>query len=267
MEWELELIGNFGAQLKADVMAELEKGAFPAFRAYALEVLEDAKQENPKQPFTIAVDGKLASEAGIGGATKLVQIHFAQQAVMIAVHEFARAFREISKQKQVRWDKMKKGGLRVNIPATVKVFWWKAAQKELVEITSVGEIDSFEPGDSITVTSSSPWQQYMNTMYQGGPDKAHPSPNKVRNKDGSGGFFGMVARRIRTRLRAGPSRNGRTALWVGAYRSRAILKKIGMPPLKTSEGIENWNKHVAWGAWGILIKYSSRVALTGLNMS
>lgn len=262
MEWELELIGDFGAQLKADIQSELEKGAFPAFRAYALEVLEDAKQENPKQPFTIAVDGKLAGEAGVGGATKIVQIHFTQQAVMIAVREFAQAFREISAQKQVKWERNP-----INIPSSVRVFWWKDAQKALVEITNVGEIDSFAPGDSITVTSSNPWQQYMNTMYQGGPHKAHPSATKVRNRDGSGGYFGMVAKRIRTKLGAGPSRTGRTALWVGAYRSRAILSKIGMPPLKTPAGVENWNKHVAWGAWGILIKYSSRVSLTGLNQS
>lgn len=268
INFQLEMLTEGLGNIRDDLQKRITEEALPVFREWANEIARDAIQSNPNQPYTIAVDGKLSSDLfAIGGATKSVLIHFTQNAVMLAVREFAMALQESSYQKQVRWDKMRRGGLHVDIPSSILVFWWKDSIKQLVNITSVGQIDDFQPGDSIMITSSNPWQQYVNTKYQGGPNKAHPSATMIRNKDGSGGFFGMAAKRIRTRLRAGPSSTGRTALWVGAIRSRAILGKIGMPPLKTQAGIENWNKHMHWGAWGIMVKYSSRVALSGLNRS
>lgn len=255
--FQLESYGDLLKGLEETIRGALEKEAYPAFRQYAHDVAEEAISARKDEPYTVAIDGKIAAGlSSIGGARKEVLIHFTQAAVRIAVKEFANILKGEAQAKAVEWKNVPN-----DIPAGVKVFHWVAARKDMVEITNIGEIETFLPGDSIWVTSSSPWQMYLNTMTVDGTHRVHPGRGAI--KHGSGGFFGAAAKKIRLKLRAGPSRKGRTALWVGAARSRGILKHIGMPDLKTPEGRANWHHLSFWGAWGIMIKYSSRAGFLG----
>lgn len=247
----VKLSGAFNINFKAWMERMVMEKAGPAFRDYATRVVEDILEERPNETHTIAVDGTLVSGiAGIQNAKKRVVLHFTQAAVQVAVKEFARILREEVGKNNAGRTGLWHGKLDA-VPNGIKVFLRER------EITNLAEVESFQPGDYIMITSSNPWQQYANTTTTDGKLRVHPGSGK--NKHGYGGFFGKAAKRIKTKLRAGNTKTkSGSALWVGAVRSRAVLRAIGMPDLHSQAGIENWNRLQYMGAWAIMVKYSNR---------
>lgn len=250
---EVEVEGDF-VDIQKNIQNALQTEVYPFFRRWAKAIAEEEVKKRKGLTYAVAVDGYLVpSLDSISLATREVQVVWVQEIVKLAVAEYSNILQRSAVNRAASgryWDQSK----RDQIPKSIKVFY--GGRKRVTrEITSVNDISEFGVDDFIMITSSSPWQQYLNT--KGKKDKSHRVKPLTQDLPGhKGGYFGLAARRIKNLL--GANRKTASAVWVGAVRSRAVLEAIGMPPLKTPEGQANWIRLQSWGAWAILIKLSSK---------
>lgn len=255
MKLELEVEGDF-TNIRANVIRALETDVYPYFRQFAKEIVNENVAKRPGQPYAISVDSKLVNSIeGIGLAKKEVQVVWIREAVKLAVREYANILKGSAWKHVANW----RTELQSEIPREVRVFYG-GRDKATREISSANDIKEFTGDDFIMITTSSPWQTYLNT--KGKAKKSHRvHPLKKDVVGHKGGYFGLAARRVKTLL--GARRKAGSAIWVGAVRSQAVLQEIGRPDLKTTAGRLNWLRLQEWGAWAILIKLSVKPANIG----
>lgn len=221
---ELEGIANFATEFARQFQQQIDIYAMPRYRDYALEVVQEQIQARPGEAFQLEVDGKVVdSVLSISTAKRTVRVRFITDMINVAVQEFSNIIASEMQKRGRRkfWDPERDSTL-------VKVFVWRGETRQLEEITgrvAQAQIDPMK-GDSITMIPASPMTAYANSVPKTkGEDEVHP-----------GGFMGMAAKRIRTRLGAGTSGYGArrgtreaSVIRVAAVRSLAAAQHMPEP--------------------------------------
>jgi len=251
MIFEAEIKGP-AKSLHDQLKALIDNEALPYFRDKAKSIVTAKIKEREGEPYTISVDNRLAdSVVDINSARKEVRVVWVEAAIKMAIKEFANIFATTAEKRAANW-----GSIREGVPKSVKVFLGSddLSKPALRDITGVNTINDFSFGDYIVITSADPWQQYLNTKGKVKGSLRIKKPLKDANlKDHGGGYFGLASRRIKKKL--GIKGKFSSAIQVKAFRSKAVLEKIGQPPLRTEEGRANWGKLQYLGAWAIKIKF------------
>lgn len=191
----LQAIGGDGAsaveaQVNAILEAELERHA-----NRLLDIYEDDRE------WTAAVDGRPVIGRAFSGARKEIRITFVQEALQLAVRELGRILsRSIDRNQDVTpeedWFN------KPEVKGSVQIFYG-GLNKPIREITGVGSIERFLPGDVVILAPTYPTNVYANAK-----------------KYGSRGFMAKAASAIRRKMGV----NKRSSpLRVSAERSKAAF--------------------------------------------
>jgi hypothetical protein len=234
---KLEASAEFKANTFFDVELRklLEQTAYPYFRAWSNKLLDDRLAgPNKDEPYTVTIDNApAAGREAIDLATKSVRINFVQSTVNLAADILITEMQRAIGDRTPPWYASK------NLSTQVLLFYGKR-DGGVTRLNSSSEIKTFLPGDFVMVVPDSPYQAYANTSGKG--------PAGGGKKHGFGGFMGLAARRIRSRLAIGSKRT--SALFIGAVRSRAVYRNLG--PTDNGRPVTKPN----WGAWCIIVRYN-----------
>lgn len=237
-----------------ELKALIDNEALPYFREKAKAIVAKKIREREGQPYTITVDNQLSdSVVDINNAKKEVRVVWVESAIKLAISEFVNIFTTTAEKRAAKWKVDRTG-----VPKSVKVFLGSddLSKPALRDITGVAKLDDFAFGDYIVITSANPWQQYLNTKGRVAESlRLRPPKKDAELAKHGGGYFGLAARRIQKKL--GTKGKNSSAIQVKAFRSKAVLERIGPPPLRTEEGRANWAKLQYLGAWAIKIKFSN----------
>lgn len=244
--------------------AIIDRKLAEVFPPFCKKRIQSEIKKRPEQQYTLSIDNELIEPPDLKNlerARKRVIVSFVAQAFDLAIEEFAGILAKYYKTRGGRFrfsDRLGGGLIKETDPQVV--MFYGGDNKSSRRIRSRADIETMEPGDYILLTSSNPWQVYLNTKGKARRSlRVHPLKKDIKNF--RGGFFALAARRIRQKLGLQARRNrSQSPLWVGAVRSRAVLEAIGPPSGLSAEGLENWNELRYLGAWAIMIKRNNTAA-------
>lgn len=259
---KIKVEGN-GYLYAGNFQAIINRKVSEIFPPFCEKFIKPAIAERPDDDYVLNVDGVVKEKADLSqlqNAKRKVIFTFIDLVFDVAVAEFANILKVYYKQRGARMKFFPGNGSGLIAGSTdprILMFYGGRGKVDRL-ITSRNDIESFEPGDYILITSDNPWQVYLNTKGKA-KNSLRVKPLQKNIAGFRGGFFGLAARRIRQKLGIQAKRNQSQApIWVGAVRSRAVLEHIGPPPQLSGEALENWNELQYLGAWAIMIRRIDR---------
>lgn len=250
---ELQALGNLQEQLRQElyraVAPELSQFAQDSAQAALDKFGPDADVRILKGDQGVTQNGLFwtpTEVAGLGlfsGTRNIAQIISLKDVVHLVINEMLAVMSQATAERLPTW----KTNRNAAVPRSIRVFIYGVDGGHR-EVTNLREID-LQKGESLTFSYSDPWASISNTRHRG---RGGPLRKDDSGATGGGGFVGLAARRLRTKLRT--SRGGKAGIRVYAFRSVRLVSIIGAPHFLSKEGWRKWRTQSAWGYWAIAVK-------------